>query len=478
MVRSADRQFALDIRPDIFADNMEIVTLSPIDQVQHRGHVHVYFCFPLPETADRTRISLHLQRGLDGLVASLPLLTGRIVQRQSHEGAEQRKGFLDLAYSTSDPGPQLVVGHLDNDHLDYQLLKQGGFYLHGEQNHRLKPCSTTCSNGCELSSVFNVQANFFRGGVILCFAFHHTAFDATSCGTLIQLYAGLCSENINEELLGGAKTPRLSASHNLSYEAALRRQGRYVHVQDGGVSPKSAPEVISGLFRITTEASDRLKAIASASLPQGGATRWISTLDAVAALVWSCVARARASLMDRETTCTLNMSVNARSRVDPPLPEDYLGNCIIGSIVEKRLSDLMQSPYVSDIAASIRASYSEIDDHLVRAQATIISAEFDIGLLFTGAPAPPSFLLITSWAAIPLYADFGDLLGIPEHVTIPTGPGQAGICVLQPRKLETTRSSLRVVRGDLEFYLGLEREAMERLQSDEEWKKWVQLVQG
>jgi hypothetical protein len=147
-----------------------------------------YFCFPLPGTADRTTISLHLHRGLDTLVVSLPLVKGRIVRRKFHEGAEQRKGFLDLACNTSDVGPQLVVRHLDDDHPDYQQVNQGGFYLHGEENYRLRPCSATCPRGCELSSVLNIQVNFIQGGAILCFAFHHSI----RCQVLWEPHSAIC----------------------------------------------------------------------------------------------------------------------------------------------------------------------------------------------------------------------------------------------------------------------------------------------
>jgi hypothetical protein len=317
-----------------------------------------------------------------------------------------------------------------------------------------------------------------HGGMILCFAFHHTALEATSCGTLIQLYAGLCSHSLDEELLAKAKTPRLSASHNLPYEAALHLQGRYVHIEGDGVSPKPAPEAVSSLFRISTVTLQELKATVSASLSHERTGTWTSTLDAVAALIWGCVARARAPLMDVKSTCTLDMAVNARRRVDAPLPEGYLSNCIIGSIVHKPLATCIEKASLPDLAASTRASYSQIYDHLIKAQFTMICAEPDIGLLFSRWPAPPSYLLITSWAAIPLYEDFRSVLGIHENVSIPTGPGQYELRLLQLRNLEMARSLEGMGGGDLEFYLGLEREAMQRLQNDEEWKDWVQLGRG
>jgi hypothetical protein len=311
---------------------------------------------------------------------------------------------------------------------------------------------------CHLSLIF--KSISFKA--VLSYASRSiTAFDAKSRGSLIQLYAGLCCDNLNEKLLAEAKTPRLSASHNLPYDAALRRQGRCVDVQEHGILPKPASEAVSGLFRIPTEALENLKATVSASLLHGGTTTWISTLDAIAVLIWSCITHARAPLMDVKTTCTLNVAVNARSQLHPLLPDDYLGNCIIGSIVQKPLSAFVNSTCLSNLAASIRASYSQIDDHLIRAQFIMISAEPDISLLFSGPPDPASYLLITSWAAIPLYVGFGRDLGIPEHVSVPTGPGQYGICVLQLGKLDMARSLDRVVRGDLELYLGLEREAMQ-----------------
>lgn len=45
---------------------------------------------------------------------------------------------------------------------------------------------------------------------------------------------------------------------------------------------------------------------------------------------------------------------------------------------------------------------------------------------------------------------------------------------MQPRKPEIVGNASRP--GPLEFYIGLERDAMDRLEQDSDWKIWFQLV--
>ncbi|XP_071693959.1 uncharacterized acetyltransferase At3g50280-like [Rutidosis leptorrhynchoides] len=58
----------------------------------------------------------------------------------------------------------------------------------------------------------------------------------------------------------------------------------------------------------------------------------ISSLQAVSALIWRCVTRARRQGRNSETVCRL--LVNNRRKMDPPLPDDYFGN-VIGTVMEK-----------------------------------------------------------------------------------------------------------------------------------------------
>ncbi|KAI9070571.1 hypothetical protein K1719_047465 [Acacia pycnantha] len=50
----------------------------------------------------------------------------------------------------------------------------------------------------------------------------------------------------------------------------------------------------------------------------------ISSFQSLSALVWRCITRARSHPRDQRTRCT--MAANHRSRIEPPLPEEYFGN--------------------------------------------------------------------------------------------------------------------------------------------------------
>lgn len=73
-------------------------------------------------------------------------------------------------------------------------------------------------------------------------------------------------------------------------------------------------------FHFTSDSVSRLKAKANAECN----TTKISSLQAVSALLWRCITRARHLPHDSKTVCRL--AINNRPRVDPPLPNDYFGN--------------------------------------------------------------------------------------------------------------------------------------------------------
>ncbi|PWA17124.1 transferase, Chloramphenicol acetyltransferase-like domain protein [Artemisia annua] len=75
-------------------------------------------------------------------------------------------------------------------------------------------------------------------------------------------------------------------------------------------------------FHFTSDSVSRLKAKANAECN----TTKISSLQAVSALLWRCITRARRLPHDSKTVCGL--AINNRHRVDPPLSNNYFGNPI------------------------------------------------------------------------------------------------------------------------------------------------------
>ncbi|KAM0008765.1 putative quinate O-hydroxycinnamoyltransferase [Helianthus debilis subsp. tardiflorus] len=96
------------------------------------------------------------------------------------------------------------------------------------------------------------------------------------------------------------------------------------------------PVLRERIFRFSSDSLAKLKAKVNSECN----TTKISTLQSLSALVWRCVTRARRFPADKETGCRL--AVNNRSRLSPPLPENYLGNCIQAMRVTATAGELLE----------------------------------------------------------------------------------------------------------------------------------------
>ncbi|KAJ1397374.1 Transferase [Sesbania bispinosa] len=108
---------------------------------------------------------------------------------------------------------------------------------------------------------------------------------------------------------------------------------------DEFISRYETPKLRERVFHFSAESIAKLKA--KANLESN--TTKISSFQSLSALVWRSVIRARRPSYDQRTSCKL--ATNNRSRMEPPLPQEYFGNSIyvvgaeatVGELVEKDL---------------------------------------------------------------------------------------------------------------------------------------------
>ncbi|KAG6591389.1 putative acetyltransferase, partial [Cucurbita argyrosperma subsp. sororia] len=91
---------------------------------------------------------------------------------------------------------------------------------------------------------------------------------------------------------------------------------------DQFISRFEAPQLRERIFHISPESLAILKARANTEHK----TNKISSFQSLSALVWRSITRARGLSPDQTTGCRL--ATNNRSRLNPPLPENYFGNSI------------------------------------------------------------------------------------------------------------------------------------------------------
>lgn len=85
---------------------------------------------------------------------------------------------------------------------------------------------------------------------------------------------------------------------------------------------QAVPELKERIFHFSSESLAELKAKANYEC---NSTK-ISTFQALSAQVWRCITRAQNLPSDQQTS--IGTSINNRVRLNPPLSEDYFGNCI------------------------------------------------------------------------------------------------------------------------------------------------------
>ena len=201
---------------------------------------------------------------------------------------------------------------------------------------------------------------------------------------------------------------------------------------------------------------------------------WISTNDAICALLWQRISLARFGHPDATTTeaathSTLCLAVNGRSKLDPALSPAYIGNVNLYAIPKAPLAELLSGDEkLGGLALSVRRAVKAIDDTKIRNTISFIEQLSDVSLL---APGFRNFfgpdLAITSWAELGLSTlDWGEAVGGQAVcVRIPKASFD-GLCIILPKLQD----------GSFEVVIGLKVEHMQRLKEDEIFSSFARIV--
>ncbi|KAK7351634.1 hypothetical protein VNO77_11224 [Canavalia gladiata] len=106
---------------------------------------------------------------------------------------------------------------------------------------------------------------------------------------------------------------------------------------DEFISRFEAPLLRERIFHFSAESIAKLKAKANSECN----TTKISSFQSLSALVWRCITRARHVPYDERTICRL--ATNNRSRMEPPLPQEYFGNSLHAVNGEASAGELLEN---------------------------------------------------------------------------------------------------------------------------------------
>lgn len=440
----------------------------PLDIFGQQPSLNLYtqlsLCYPLePTTADSVVIST-LSQGLERLSECFPWVAGQVVR----DGVYKIKPL--------EKTPRLVVKDLrDDPSISFSALREVNFPPSMLDEDIVAPRKTLTMLEPDAKDLpaFVAQANFVAGGLILTFVGHHQTMDLVGQVHIMSLLAKLCrQEAISAEDLSAGNInrrdviPLLGPSYTPGPEVArLLPQASPPPEAVPTETPSSSSKVTWGSFLFSPSALSSLKSLASKSLP--AECSFISTDDALSALIYRHVARARLARLSPTTPSRYTRAVDVRPYI-PSIPPTYpgMGQTLVhfsqslGSLAEELLGNL-----AAKVRAAVDPKTSSIT-YATLAMATLLDRADGKNLVgFTGPVNPTSDFMLSSWAKAGAYSlDYG--FGLPEAVRRPQFTPYEGLCYLQPKRKD----------GEIAVMMSLLEEDLETLRADEEFVKFGKFI--
>jgi hypothetical protein len=209
----------------------------------------------------------------------------------------------------------------------------------------------------------------------------------------------------------------------------------------------------------------RLKQEALASVKSG----FVSTNDALTAIIWQALARARLDRFPQSTTSTMARAINPR-RYLPEVPEFYPGYISNMAFSVAELGQLVDQS-LGSIAHTLRSAVDPDTSGLeqaTREYATLMYRAKDRdSISMTQNLKLDTDIMLSSWASMRCYHfDFGLGLGTPvafrrtKHVAVP------GLLFLLPQDL----------KGEIILTMCVREDELEKLRHDETLTKFVEHI--
>lgn len=357
-------------------------------------------------------------------------------------------------------------------------------------------------------TVMLVQMNIIKGGIIMALCLHHSFTDGNGTFAIAKIWAAYCrndgsrlvtQEMVNRERLmrgwGSASLDDI-AGYEMGQTEVTSSRGilTYIHTIVSSwvtarlrrwtsitVARETEGDALlqdeGGMFFFAKSKLAKLKNMASAKEHEDG-DAWISTNDALCALISCCIASARDT--QRRTMTDKHWSfwvaVNARRLLHPPLPTDFIGNALSLIKISTPSQSVESTPTkMAQTAYLIRDQIRQLDEQHIR---KTIAALVSVGDLARVIPVPLSScedgLRFSSWASQRLYdINWGDAVGARiERVRAFFDWANFRICIILP---ELGAPGFAGEDCGQEVYLyGFERGLLGRLQQDELFMNFAQ----
>lgn len=483
-----------------------VVALSPLDNLMVPCWVKLLFYFSTPPGASITDTQDVLRKGLALAVANMPICGGTAyLAPQDQPDWKPRQLEVRIPGDASGRSARLLEFQdlRSRPDLAYDKLRAYHFPMEAVDTKLLlaKSFNLDLAAGIEVTAA---QANFVEGGCLLGLAMWHNVVDAHGAFTFARSWAAHCRDlqaNHNGAKAGdGASTIPKSNDRNvlekLWAQGGTSQSGTATDRQWSivGVHPPSATDaprlndvlaaVMSNPQLLSRKTRTCTFAIPPAALEQLAGHVGVdskdpaSRTDAVHALLWRCIMRARYPASGghdakEDDPCVYQVAVDGRGGLGGAQQDltDYLGDAFFFATASLPLAQVTApSASLGDLAETIRSTRESITrEDLLGAYGAARSLPSYDNLPYSLAGVSGASMIVVSHSHIHLgELDFGPLLGAAECERV---PGDEWDSLFRRTILLPTKSG-----EGFEVLLALYDEEMERLCADEEFGRFAQLL--
>ncbi|PSN64571.1 hypothetical protein BS50DRAFT_576012 [Corynespora cassiicola Philippines] len=448
----------------------------------------------MPHDVQHDAIVKILDVGLQRLYASFPWTAGRVIDINSTAGGPPVYKIRSLGAM-----PCLTMKDYTKDQMGPTMstLREAKFPFSMLGEEKWAPCPTFAGLGFDATTwpasaadsapVLLLQASFIRGGLLLCVNVQHNVADMTGQAAMINLLSKACrGEAFTDEEMrvgnmarkgviplieDGYKPGRELEKQIIQPQPTPQPPPAQAHAPTSDIAMPEAgapPQCSWSYFRFGGHELNELKDLATRTLP-AGFNGYITTDDALSALLFQSVLRARSSRLPPNREVTFARAVDARRYLGAPA--SYPGILQNMTYHEYTLDALLSMP-LGGIAAEMRQQVDPRESDLAyrtRSLATFISQspENRARANFTATLKLDADVMLSSWAKIDAYhVDFGLGLGLPEAVRRPGFVPVESLFYLMPKARD----------GEVAVALCLRAEDLERLKGDDDFTRFGEFV--
>ncbi|KAI1125168.1 transferase family-domain-containing protein [Nemania abortiva] len=446
----------------------KIPSLIPLEKAGPKGYIRFVFPIELGDSYDADKIFGILKQGLDKAKERIPTLGCEGVPDTDAKQAGVLKLHKYDDYETITKKDLRAPGAFPHTYAD---IKAKTFPVEAFPGDLLCRRFTWPSPG-ERLPVADCQANFIPGGLLLTCCFFHVFGDAKSYYTWLETWAEEC------RLLQG----EISSRTEVPDEFFTDREKHMTPSGKNAGKPEDHPEVlvlpftpegfppkmisrehVGQVFRLSAEQLVALKADAApANAAESSGVTYVSTNDALSALMWRSVMAAQFELekLEGDPTSIFNIAVDGRPRTNPPVHPRTLGNWLGWVAPQMPIRKMLSHNSVADPAVVVRQAVAKLNEEYVDSLSTLFESVVDVNrVVATAFVDVPGFNCVqTSWINLGVYGlNWGKTLGGKiEAVRSPdVGVINGGSLVLPALPC-----------GGIELIIGVESKSLPRLLKD------------